>query len=500
MKPHFAAVAGPLRQFISSLKPPDTLTVVRFDTTWVRLCEGLAGEVPVDTCVPDRVEFGRHTDIGAALRQGLAELERSKADILILLFLTDGRHEPPPFSHFPSLVGQAWTDLERGGRRIAREREVFGFVVGLQQYADVALLRRLLPPDRTEVFSLSDPRLLRDRLDAISAKIRRRRLAFAVREELRKGQLVFDQTGQARIAGDRLIVPYSVKSEYAHLPVRFRLDRIEGVPGARVAPQPGQAVTLEPGRSLPFEVALPSPTFGKWRVGKTVERWSAQLALHPDVEFLDAQEVRALGITPSARVRGVSQSVAFGQEVGISVLFLAGLPVSVLLLALGGRRWLSVPAPSVYGILRISSARDTREEGRYRLDEFGKSSVRVGGQEGDIPIREVLAPAMEQGREGDATLPRGPGIEMAIEVRRQRGWDSLVVIPSAAGVQVGDRWVVEGQEEGLEQEVVSVRAGGLDLVLSEVGPRRAPSPRLGLMVALVAAVVAGMAVLFRLAP
>jgi hypothetical protein len=500
MKPYFTTVTGALRQFLASLRAPDTIAVLRFDTTWIRLCAGPAGQVDLSTCVPDRVEFGKYTDIGAALQQGIAELQRSAAEILVLLFLTDGRHDPPPFSKYPGLVGPAWTDLERQGNELARRREVLGFAIGLQRYADVALLRRALPPDRTEVVSLAGPGLLQSRLDEIRMRIQRRRLAFAVREELKKGGVTIARAGEPRLVDERLVVPYTVTSQYVHLPVRFRLDRIEGHPAARASIAAGPPAALQPGKTVSFDVGLPAPTFKRWRVGKAVERWAVQLVFHPEVGFLDAQEIRTLGIEPSVRVGGTTQSVAFAQQVGISLLFLAGLPLSALLLALGGRRWLSVPAPSVYGILQISSVGDAREEKRYRLDEFGKASVKVGGQEGDIPVREVLAPRTEQGREGEAGRPRGPGVEMTIEVRRWRGWDSLVVIPSAAGVQVDDRWLVQGREEALEQEVVRVRAGGLDLILSEVGPRRAPSPRWGVMVALAAVVAAGMAVLYRFAP
>jgi len=174
MKPYFTTVTGALRQFLASVRAPDTIAVLRFDTTWIRLCAGPAGQVDLSTCVPDRVEFGKYTDIGAALQQGIAELQRSAAEILVLLFLADGRHDPPPFSRYPGLVGPAWTDLERQGNELARRREVRGFAIGLQRYADVALLRRALPPDRTEVVSLAGPGLLQSRLDEIRMRIQRR--------------------------------------------------------------------------------------------------------------------------------------------------------------------------------------------------------------------------------------------------------------------------------------------------------------------------------------
>jgi len=497
MKPHFSFVTGALRRFLSSVRPPDAVTVLRFDSTWIRLCAGRAGQIDLNTCVPDQVEFGNYTDIGAALREGIAELQGSSADILILLFLTDGRHAPPPFSRYSGIVGPAWTELEREGSELARQREVLGFAIGLQRYTDVALLRRALPPDRTEVVSLADPGLLQSRLDQIRMRIQRRRLAFAVREELDKGRVSIAPAGEPRLVGAGLVVPYTVTSQYAHLPVRFGLGGIEGHRAARATFPPGPPLlTLQPGDTVSFDVGLPAPIFKRWRVGKTSERWAIQLVFHPEAGFLDAEEIRTLGIEASVRVEGTSQPVTFGQEVGISILFLAGLPLSAILLTLGGRRWLSVPAPAVYGMLQISSVHHATEEKRYQLDKFGKASVKVGGQDGDIPL--VLR--TEQGREGEAGHPPGPGVGMTIEVRRMRGWDSLVVIPSGAGVQVGDRWLVQGQEEALKQEVVRVRAGSLDLILSEVGPRRSPSPRWGVMVALAAAVAAGMAALYRFAP
>lgn len=477
MRPYFAGVAGSLRQFLSSLKSPDTVTVIRFDTTWVRLCTGTAGEIVVDACAPDRVEFGRHTDIGAALRQGLAEAERSTADILILLFLTDGKHEPPPFSQYPGLAGQAWTELERKGYRLAQQREIFGFAVGLRQYADVALLRRVLPPDRTQVINLSAPGLLQGQLDAIRAKIRQRRLASAVREELRKGRVAINPAGPPRIVGERLIAPYGVRSEYSRLPVRFRLRTIEGRPDARVSLPSGAATTLEPGKAVPLEVFLPVPTSAKWRVGKTVERWEEALTLVPEAAFVHEREIQALGITPAVRVAGTSQTLNVSRQAGIAVTFLGGLLAGVIMVAWGRRRWLSIPPPSAYGVLQLPASNQS-----YAIEVFRKPVVTLGGPEGDVALP-------------GASEPRA-----TIQARRQQGWDSLVVIPASIGAQVGDRWVVPGQEEALEQEVVHVQTGGVEVVLSEVGPRRAPSAQWGPMAVLLAGLAVGLVVLHRFGP
>jgi hypothetical protein len=102
-----------LRNFFAALAPNDTLTLIAFDRKARVVHQGRVGDSP-DTLVdklPARAD-GTATDIGAALEQAVNALSRDQAPgIASVVLVTDGRHEPPKGSPYPTTSGYRWQQL-----------------------------------------------------------------------------------------------------------------------------------------------------------------------------------------------------------------------------------------------------------------------------------------------------------------------------------------------------------------------------------------------------
>jgi von Willebrand factor type A domain len=144
----YGRVRDALVPFLRSLSPKDHMSLLTFDTVPTVRYSGAVGE-PAErplASLPSNAN-GEGTDIGAAIETGLGELERPGAQpIGTLLLLTDGKHDPPPGSPYPTSSGSGWADLSRRGAAVAARHAINAYALGLRSSdTDAALLKRVFP-------------------------------------------------------------------------------------------------------------------------------------------------------------------------------------------------------------------------------------------------------------------------------------------------------------------------------------------------------------------
>lgn len=451
MRDFFSQVLLAVRTLLQALPPDDILTVYRFDDYPVRLCHNVIRNLQLpDECLPPGVnpDPRSRTEIGETLEKALDDIEASQASVFIVFFLTDGREEPRRGSRFDRNHDESWATLAERGQRLGQRREIWGYGLGLRQYTDVNLLARIIPQGRVEVITMGSPSELQGRIEGLRDRVRRNWLRSAVRKELESGFLELVQVKTPSVKQGKVHVAYAIRSTYSHLD-------IQPVPLAVSSSRPDLKLALESpvsvptmGQSRPFTISFGLPPHSPWRLGKKTIAHEEKLIVNATPAFVDAEEIRSLGVEPRVNLKGFETVVPYSYTVGIPFSFLALLPLSLLAFIFLTVRWTKVPSPEVFGTLSAQgiSPRDLGHEHRERIT--------VGGSGQDI------------------VLPGAAGA-FELEVRRRGSWDILFLRPLAGQIQLEGRTLSSFAEEELQQDMVRVTVGGRDLMLTGVAPRRA---------------------------
>jgi len=112
---------------VAGIHPDDTVSVITFDTlpTPAILRKPAAAITMSDARRLPATPTGPHTDLGAALEYGVNLLsEPTGGRVGALVLLTDGRHEPDPYSAFLDTVGAGWDRLRDRAAELQRRRPV----------------------------------------------------------------------------------------------------------------------------------------------------------------------------------------------------------------------------------------------------------------------------------------------------------------------------------------------------------------------------------------
>ncbi|MGH3624673.1 MAG: vWA domain-containing protein, partial [Sciscionella sp.] len=247
-----------LRPLLTSLSPRDHLSLITFDTLSTLLYRDAVGSSP--TAALRRLPAtatGDNTDIGAAIDEGLNELERPQANkIGTIILLTDGRHAPPSNSPYPSDRGPAWDDLARRAQAVSSRHGVNAFALALRPSTDASLLKTVfsqakivnLPPDQITSY-FSD---LKDRVAELKAR------ALLATDS---PTISVDWSDDNRSDDKKTI---TLHSHAKHMPLVISALNLTSagtqldVGGAGLP----DTVTLAPGESRPFEVHIASQSGG----------------------------------------------------------------------------------------------------------------------------------------------------------------------------------------------------------------------------------------------
>ncbi|WP_250292935.1 vWA domain-containing protein [Frankia sp. CiP1_Cm_nod1] len=374
-----------LRGFVAGLAPSDRFVLIGFDVAPAVLYAGpAAGAAGAVDRLP-RVPTGTHTDIGAAVREAVDELGRHDASPVAAVFLlTDGRHQPPPNSGFPTGDDRPWQLLGDDARQRLDVTKVHGYGVALRdddQARDGAgQLKRALPT--TTVLALPTGQLPAY-LDRAKDDTRRRKAANLLEADVR-GQVVVSwdpQLADVDPAASPLVTQVTLTSRERWLPLELTdvsvtsSDRdvwADGIP-SRITLEPGHSVTV------PVTLSWKSHTTGRLRGSRTVTS-ELRLGANIDSSWRNVTE-SDFKLPLQLRLAGESSTLYGSSRAGwnfAGLLLLALLAAAGLGAAVGGLLWWY---PKLTGVLSAEWP-----DGQIVRAELSGRRVRIGpGRRLDVP-------------------------------------------------------------------------------------------------------------------
>jgi hypothetical protein len=453
MKPFYAEVLAAVQVLLNTLPKDDTLTVYRFDTYATLQCEGTISTLDVNQCLPASVNTtrGSKTEIGEAFHKVIDSIESSKAQIITIFFLTDGKEEPRADSDFARNHNAAWTQLGLRAKDVVKGMEIWGYGLGLKEYTDVGLLNRILPQDRVDVVSMRNTSELRSRLEGLVERVQRNWLKAAVQEELTKYHVELQSISEAKMSGLQVSQKFSIQSRYPHLDLGPVLINASSI-GPAVSLTPSNSVAVpKKGASEPIVLSfhvLEPPASSKF--GRSLIKGEVPVSWIVKATFEDADEIQRLGLDALPRIQADELTIQYAYEIGYPASFFISLGCLPLIAIMCAIWWLRLPRPRVYGKLKIGDAN------AQDLELFRKQEIRIGCAGSDITVPDV-------------------GGFFTLRVKRSGSWDTLYFRPGADKIYFEGRLESSHTELELKQKLVELRIDSVELLLTNVHQR--PTPR-----------------------
>jgi hypothetical protein len=408
----YAQVKSALRPLLRAVSPDDHLTLLTFDSTpAVRFSGPLGpqGDAALDQ-LPS-VPAGTATDIGAAINAGLAELSRPDAhDVGTVVLVTDGKHEPPTGSNYPSTSGPAWDALGIRGRELARRHVISSYALALTPTTDAALLTRAFPNTLVEALPAGQlPGFLaRVKDEARLAKARR-----AVAGDVSKGV-------EARWSGSLTNLDLNKRPPVkAKLTLHSTMTRtplvVRGLAvtteatGVKAGGLPGE-VALAPNQTTTVDVAISYPRSGGFGLGRKQVTRSGQLRVTGSLATpWDSVLRNDLRVDLRPRLAATSTPFQGVGTVGWSWLQLLLLTLLVIAALAGARYWWLSRQPRLRGALVATPAGQPQARGTLtgRKTPIGSvkgTALKIPGH-GDVRARRV------------ARAGRRPGFDLELLIR-----------------------------------------------------------------------------------
>lgn len=373
--PLYPQVKSAYQQFVAAMRPDDHLSVITFGSDDEVVVTPLDPVGPSDsrdsalTALPDGAD-GSATDIGAALRATLDRLDRPDAsEVQVVLFLTDGQHNPDDSSDFSTTSGAAWDQLHDRAIDIEAGHQVLVRGAGLDngEPTDIGLLNEVFSD--AEVVNLSPDRIgayFQETVDRSRVEV----LRAAVERELERPVRVVEAGDQK--LDDPSLVTLALESDLRHLPVDAVVEDVsvtgpDGQPLQARLVEGRQEVTIEPGQRSPeITVRVQGVDFDR------DTRWFPQTTQTSDLEVqldvtatVEPQEAlqRILGLdATTVDVTGLVDPVEVQRTDGLTWATLVRILIVFMFLALLAfvlyRQFLQVPP--LVGFLQYPPDRKTK--------------------------------------------------------------------------------------------------------------------------------------------
>lgn len=345
-QPPYPAVRDAYAQFVKAPTATDHLSLISFDTVPnLRFESTLDSERQRTSALQlPNDATGQHTDIGAAIDGVLMQLERPNASaVQIVMFLTDGEHDPGPGSPYPSTSGAAWAALRDRAQRdaVGHELVVFGEGLPTGGSTDIGLLRTVFP--RTQIVSLPPSQLPSFFQDAV-LRARIERLRRPVQTEFDSGSVTSSLEVAGKLGRTTTLIVHPT-SAYEHLPVRVDVSGITVTDATSGSPLPADIVSgprsfvIAPdGQGPPLRIAVSTEFTPRGSVGSHTQAESFQVALHATETVLPDQLLQQLlGTQTAGKLQQPAGSVTARVTSGLSWTRLwtyVGLVVLLLLILL----------------------------------------------------------------------------------------------------------------------------------------------------------------------
>ncbi|OIJ62791.1 vWA domain-containing protein [Streptomyces mangrovisoli] len=317
----YDTVRSTLRTFLDHVSRKDRVALFTFDAHPQLRYEGPAGGSGTTDRIlaqlPAAPTPGAETDIGAALDAAVTELERADvSSISSVVLVTDGEHNPPAGSSYPSAKGAPWTALHKRAEAVARHTDLAGYALPLGSQASGAdLMRSVVTP--TTVLRPTSIDDLSTYLQRAGDRTRLRKAARLLNPDVGKG-VVLSWSGSGPLAMTdgvaRTTLTLTSRSRHVPLVVTGLHVSLTG-PDATVTGVPDR-VELAPGTSRTFRVTVrghvgadPLPVRRTRHVdarlradGKVGTDWAA--VLRPDIDLRVPARVATGAPVPMAATVG----------------------------------------------------------------------------------------------------------------------------------------------------------------------------------------------------
>lgn len=429
MKDSFPVVRQALDAFSRTLQPLDLLTVVVFDNNAGRVYQGPAGAgSKLKAALPEKPNpKGHHTDMGEGVAAVLKELGNMGDRLPVVVFLTDGREDPPRESRFAARHDQSWSELKNEAQTIPGAKLAYVHAIGLNNKTDINKLRQVWPGIQPLTINPSE---LTVYFVKLKERIRRERLRRELAKELRRGRIrvrVDNANWGAVRSGTTFKRTISITSTYKKLPIELNVSgaswsRFRSITKDRSLaghlPEfaaPPRRLWVAPGQTRRYVVDVRVPRLkGRWGL-KTEEKYRASMRLAAAAQPRDAQAISGLGVEPTVGIVGRDQTVWFYRPVGQSIYLLSALALAALGIAAVFWRRGIVPAgrmiyrrvapPPLFGRLAFSGTPAGEQLPRpLSLEQFGRRTtlgasgkVRLKGKD----IKEEHAELFTEWAEGE---------------------------------------------------------------------------------------------------
>ncbi len=429
MRPYFHRVIQGLNVIPRALCAEDSVAIYKFATYPGRICGKRANEISIGDFPETYAKGydGQYTDIWAILEILISEMESSHQEVFTIFFLTDGRDEPPPNS---DRSGERWQQIRNSAYSILSQKAVIAYGIGLGAHTDVNLLRSIFGNQNVEIL-IQSPYALHQTIQRVINDVRRRWLREVVRKEINSGKVEVIQKG-FKEKRDKVLLNYEVRSHYPHLPIE-------------VPKEEGEKLTIhhkKPGR---FSVCIRKPFLNPRAIGRRIYKLNDR-EIPISVSFLHQNEINELGLLPEVKV--LRPERIYHIKYGIPISFLVFLLLSLVVLFIFGKKWLSLPPITVYGTISCPS------QNIGKSLEIQRKRVSVGGNKNDDIMISGLPPG-----------------SFELEVKREKGWDILSISPSESIQLTLDGELLMGKRE-LSQNVHQVMIGDTKIFLNNVSPRK----------------------------
>jgi len=366
--PPYPAVREAFAALVEALPSGDNLSVITFDVSPTIAFQGALGDDRSSalSSLP-LVAEGPGTDIGAALQANLQRLARVDASqVQLVIFLTDGQHEPAPGSAYPTTDGAPWDQLRTAALDAAARRnvQVIGFSLGGRGAGGMDLLRSVYG---NPVINAQPPEQLPEFFREAVRKTQLVRLESEVVRDIERG-VTFASRGEGPLA-ETMEIEVPVRSNLQHLDTTVTVTSVQasldGSTPIDALVLGDSTFVLAPGEESAVTVQVEAPVGGPgFKVPAETEERQLQVAVNasftPEPSRLLGDSVSASLAEPTPVTGSYSYSASrpVGWTIGQVLTYLALLAAILLVLYWLWRRFLQVP-PLVGG---FSITKDGKDE------------------------------------------------------------------------------------------------------------------------------------------
>ena len=422
MRTHFQRVISACSVIPQALEQEDTVSIFIFATWPKKICSKRAREIRSQdfpqTCAGG--SEGQYTDIWEVLEEVILEMNKSNQDIFTIFFLTDGRDEPPPGA---DRSNERWQRIINSADSIISRKSLIAYGIGLGAFTDVNLVTQIFGTENTRILIQSPYRLKRS-IDSIVRDVKRRLLKAAVNKEINEGKIEIVQK-KIKEKKDKILLNYLFTSRYQHLPVRVTVE--------------GEESIILPKKSKIFTLYNKKPPLSKWRIGRRIYRLPER-KLCINASFQHKREIENLGLAPDVKFE--SPKINYTIKYGIPVSFFLTFFISIVLLVIFGKKWLSLPTPLLFGRITFKSK-------DYYLSDYKSQKLHIN-------IRENGEEIIISTTEGEETI-------FSLIAEREGNFEKIYLKPGKKF------FFLTGGE--IKDDPYNLNLGTSKVILSEMAPR-----------------------------